>query len=83
MHAGPIPSTGLISLGNVSRDTRAAVSREMALIDEAGAFAALLYQKGFAAEYMLTRDRAWLAQLPPKTAQQIAHGNARALFATP
>jgi len=24
--------------------------------------------------------RAWLAQLPPKTAAQIAHGNARALF---
>lgn len=27
--------------------------------------------------------RAWLAQLPPKVAAQIAHGNARALFATP
>ena len=25
--------------------------------------------------------RAWLAQLPPKIAAQIAHGNARALFA--
>ena len=25
--------------------------------------------------------RAWLAQLPPKVAAQIAHGNARALFA--
>ena len=25
--------------------------------------------------------RAWLAQLPPKAAAQIAHGNARALFA--
>jgi len=24
--------------------------------------------------------RGWLAQLPPKTAAQIAHGNARALF---
>jgi hypothetical protein len=24
--------------------------------------------------------RAWLAQLPPKTAAQIASGNARALF---
>jgi len=24
--------------------------------------------------------RAWLAQLPPKIAAQIAHGNARALF---
>ena len=27
--------------------------------------------------------RAWLAQLPPKAAAQIAHGNARALFAAP
>ncbi len=27
--------------------------------------------------------RAWLAQLPPKIAAQIAHGNARALFAAP
>jgi hypothetical protein len=25
--------------------------------------------------------RAWLAQLPPAMAKQIAHGNARALFA--
>jgi hypothetical protein len=25
--------------------------------------------------------RAWLAQLPPDVARQIAHGNARALFA--
>jgi predicted TIM-barrel fold metal-dependent hydrolase len=25
--------------------------------------------------------RAWLAQLPPDAARQIAHGNARALFA--
>jgi hypothetical protein len=24
--------------------------------------------------------RAWLQQLPPKMARQIAHGNARALF---
>jgi signal transduction histidine kinase len=60
---GVVCAVGLVSLGNLSRDTRAAVSREMVLIDEAGAFSALLYQKGFAAEYMLTRDRAWLAQL--------------------
>ena len=60
---GVVCAVGLVSLGNLSRDTRAAVSRELALIDEAGAVSALLYQKGFAAEYMLTRDRRRLEQL--------------------
>jgi signal transduction histidine kinase len=60
---GVVCAVGLVSLGNLSRDTRAAVSRQIALIDESGAFAALLYQKGFAAEYMLTRDRSWLMQI--------------------
>jgi len=60
---GVVCAVGLVSLGNLSRDTRSAVSRELSLIDEAGAFSALLYQKGFAAEYMLTRDRRWLDQL--------------------
>jgi signal transduction histidine kinase len=60
---GVVCAVGLVSLGNLARDARASVSRELTLIDEAGAFAALLYQKGFVAEYMLTRDRAWLAQL--------------------
>src|SRR5262252_2688644 len=60
---GVVCAVGLVSLGNLSRDTRAAVSRELALLDEASAFSALLYQKGFAAEYMLTRDRSRLQQL--------------------
>jgi signal transduction histidine kinase len=60
---GVVCAVGLVSLGNLARDTRSAVSRELSLIDEAGAFSALLYQKGFAAEYMLTRDRRWLEQL--------------------
>ena len=60
---GVVCAVGLVSLGNLSRDTRAAVSRELALLDEASAFSALLYQKGFAAEYMLTRDRKRLEQL--------------------
>jgi signal transduction histidine kinase len=60
---GVVCAVGLVSLGNVWRDARAGASRELALLDEAGAFEALLYQKGFAAEYMLTRDRSWLEQL--------------------
>ena len=60
---GVVCAVGLVSLSNLSRDTRAAVSRELALLDEASAFSALLYQKGFAAEYMLTRDRKRLEQL--------------------
>ena len=60
---GVVCAVGLVSLANVARETNAGISREVALIDEAGAFAALLYQKGFAAEYMLTRDRSWLQQL--------------------
>jgi predicted TIM-barrel fold metal-dependent hydrolase len=30
---------------------------------------------------IMAGNRAWLAQLPPDVARQIAHGNARALFA--
>jgi hypothetical protein len=30
---------------------------------------------------MMAGYRRWLAQLPPTVAKQIAHGNARALFA--
>jgi CHASE3 domain sensor protein len=76
---GIVCAVGLVSLTNLSRDTRAAVSRELALINEAGAFSALLYQKGFAAEYMLTRDRRWLEQLEtsrPAFERWLAHARA-------
>src|SRR5215467_790195 len=44
---------GLVSLRNVSKVGRQAVGQQLAV----------LYQKGFVAEYMLTHDRAWLEQL--------------------
>ncbi len=89
---GVVCAVGLVSLGNLSRDTRSAVSRELSLIDEAGAFSALLYQKGFAAEYMLTRDRRWLEQLEvsrpafeqwlQRTRASVTTDDARQLLAT-
>ena len=89
---GVVCAVGLVSLGNQSRDTRSAVSRELSLIDEAGAFSALLYQKGFAAEYMLTRDRRWLEQLEisrpafeqwlKRTQSSVSTDDARRLLAT-
>src|SRR6516225_2048005 len=54
---------GLVSLRNVSGVGRGAVLQQMALLNDTRAFQAVLYQKGFVAEYMLTRDRAWLEQL--------------------
>ncbi len=89
---GVVCAVGLVSLGNLSRDTRAAVSRELALLDEASAFSALLYQKGFAAEYMLTRDRSRLQQLEASRAafqiwmqrarESVTTDDARRLLAT-
>ena len=54
---------GLVSLRDVSGVGRGAVLQQMALLNDTRAFQAVLYQKGFVAEYMLTRDRAWLEQL--------------------
>lgn len=54
---------GLVSLRNVSKVGRQAVGQQLALLNDARAFEAVLYQKGFVAEYMLTHDRAWLEQL--------------------
>jgi signal transduction histidine kinase len=59
---------GLVSLRNVSSVTRAAVTRQMALLDESRVFASLLYQKGFLAHYMLTRDRSLLSQIEARRA---------------
>src|SRR5690348_8784924 len=60
---------GLVSLRNVSGVSRAAVGQQLALLNDARAFEAVLYQKGFVAEYMLTHDRAWLAQLDKSRAE--------------
>jgi len=60
---GVVCAVGLFSLGNASAVGRIAVSRQLALIDDAAAMSAFLYQKGFVAEYLLTGNRAWLAEL--------------------
>ncbi|MFL5305443.1 MAG: ATP-binding protein [Polyangia bacterium] len=60
---GVVCAVGLFSLGNASAVARVAVSRQLALIDDASAMSAFLYQKGFVAEYILTGNRAWLAEL--------------------
>jgi signal transduction histidine kinase len=60
---GVVCAVGLFSLGNASAVGRIAVSRQLALIDDASAMSAFLYQKGFVAEYLLTGNRAWLAEL--------------------
>jgi two-component system sensor histidine kinase HydH len=60
---GVVCAVGLFSLGNASAVARVAVSHQLALIDDAAAMSAFLYQKGFVAEYLLTGNRAWLAEL--------------------
>ena len=60
---GVVCAVGLFSLGNASAVARVAVTRQLALIDDAAAMSAFLYQKGFVAEYLLTGNRAWLAEL--------------------
>jgi signal transduction histidine kinase len=58
----------LVSLRNIASVSRSAVTRQIAALDESHAFAALLYQKGFLAHFMLTGDRAWLAQVDARRA---------------
>ncbi|HXJ23654.1 MAG TPA: ATP-binding protein [Polyangia bacterium] len=60
---GVVCAVGLFSLGNASAVARVAVSRQLALLDDAAATSAFLYQKGFVAEYLLTGNRTWLAEL--------------------
>lgn len=60
---GVVCAVGLSSLENTSALARVAVTRQLALIDDAAAMSAFQYQKGFVAEYLLSGDRAWLAEL--------------------
>jgi signal transduction histidine kinase len=60
---GVVCAVGLSSLQNTSEVARAAVTQQLAVIDDAAAMSALQYQKGFVAEYLLTGDRKWLAEL--------------------
>jgi signal transduction histidine kinase len=58
---GVVCAVALSSLGNASAVARVAVTRQLALIDDAAAMRAFLYQKGFVAQYVLSGDRKWLA----------------------
>src|SRR5499427_658334 len=60
---GVVCAVGLSSLENTASVARVAVTQQLALVDDAAAMSAFLYQKGFVAEYLLTGDRAWLAEL--------------------
>jgi len=60
---GVVCAVGLFSLGNAAAVAHVAVTRQLQLADDASAMSAFLYQKGFVAEYLLTGDRDWLAEL--------------------
>jgi signal transduction histidine kinase len=60
---GTVCAVGLVSLGDLSHAGRLAVTQHLELLDDAAAFNSLLYQKGFVAEYLLTRDPNWLTRL--------------------
>jgi len=53
----------LVTLVNVSQQTKAVVTQEVDLLRDHAAFDALLYQKGYVGDYMLTRDPVWLRKL--------------------
>jgi signal transduction histidine kinase len=60
---GVVCAVGLYSLDHTAEAGSAAVTRQLALIDDAAAVSAFQYQKGFVAEYLLTGNRTWLAEL--------------------
>ena len=60
---GVVCAVGLYSLDHAAAVGSAAVTQQLALIDDAAAMSAFQYQKGFVAEYLLTGNRAWLSEL--------------------
>jgi signal transduction histidine kinase len=60
---GVVCGVGLSSLENTAAVARVAVGQQLALIDDAAAMSAFQYQKGFVAEYLLSGNREWLAEL--------------------
>lgn len=60
---GIVCAVGLSSVENTAAVARVAVTQQLALIDDAAAMSAFQYQKGFVAEYLLSGNRAWLAEL--------------------
>src|SRR6185503_9632451 len=60
------------------------VSQQLAVIDDAAAMSAFQYQKGFVAEYLLSGNREWLAELETsKPAFESWLAAARAKIASP
>jgi signal transduction histidine kinase len=60
---GIVCAVGLSSLENTATLARVALSQQVALIDDAAAMSAFQYQKGFVAEYLLSGNREWLAEM--------------------
>src|SRR5262249_1387002 len=60
---GVVCAVGLSSLQHASTVGAQAAPGQLAIIDDAAAMSAFQYQKGFVAEYLLTGDRGWLAEL--------------------
>ena len=60
---GVVCAVGLSSLENTAAVARIAVTQQVTLIDDAAAMSAFQYQKGFVAEYLLSGNRTWLAEL--------------------
>jgi signal transduction histidine kinase len=60
---GTVCAVGLYSLDHTATAGSEAVTRQLALIDDAAAVSAFQYQKGFVAEYLLTGNREWLSEL--------------------
>jgi signal transduction histidine kinase len=77
---GVVCGVGLSSLENTATVARVAVTQQLALVDDAAAMTAFLYQKGFVAEYLLTGNRAWLAELEtsrPAFESWLAHAHTK------
>jgi signal transduction histidine kinase len=81
---GVVCAVGLSSLEHTSAVARVAVTQQLALIDDAAAMGAFQYQKGFVAEYLLTGNRSWLAELETsRPAFESWLGRAHATVTTP
>lgn len=87
---GIVCAVGLYSLEHASSVGSAAVAQQLALVDDAAAMSAFQYQKGFVAEYLLTGNSAWLAELETsrpaferwlaRAQQKVGQASARALL---
>src|SRR6187401_3188938 len=81
---GVVCAVGLSSLENTAEVTRVAVGQQLAVIDDAAAMSAFQYQKGFVAEYLLSGNREWLAELETsKPAFESWLASARAKVSSP